>query len=141
MKGLLLIQRPTDTPNEGDASAAYWESAEVNVAAARLYAVNAGAPLVYATVGNARFLDSQGLDLTVVNANVSMTETPLVYQSFNTTGLAETVPYTTNGEQSWGILEQIYDGFPSYIPRVEGTYVERELYSVEGLLEFVNATA
>ena len=123
-----------DTPDEKDASAAYWESLEVNLAAARLYAVNANAPLVFASVGNARFLDAQGLDLTVVDANTTTEEVPLVYQSFNTTGLAGTVPYITNGEQSWGVLQQLVDGFPAYIPKVVGEFVARQRHPVKDLL-------
>ncbi|KAK9475714.1 carbon-nitrogen hydrolase [Lipomyces japonicus] len=122
------------TPNPADASAAYWESAEVNVAAARLFAVNTGAPLVYATVGNARFLDSQGLDITVVNASVPLDSVPLVYTSFNTTGLANTVPYTIDGEQSYGILQQINAGFPSFIPQVVGTFVQKNIVLLSDLL-------
>lgn len=106
----------------------------MNLAAARVYAVNADAPVVFASVGNARFLSAQGLDLTVVNANVSTEAQPLVYQSFNTTGLAATVPYTTNGEQSWGILQQILAGFPSYIPKVVGTFVGRKTNYIQELL-------
>jgi nitrilase len=89
---------------------------------------------VFASVGNARFLDAQGLDLTVVDANTSTAEQPLVYQSFNTTGLAATVPYTTNGEQSWGILQQIAASFPSYIPKVTGDFVTRQINPIANLL-------
>jgi hypothetical protein len=48
------------------------------MAAARTYAVNAGAPFAFATVGNSRFLDSQGLDITVVKASASFDTVPLV---------------------------------------------------------------
>jgi hypothetical protein len=91
-----MLIMSTDTPDEKDSSAACWESLKVNLAAARFYTVNANAPLVFASVGNARFLDVRGLNLTVVDAKTSTEEMPLVYQSFNTTGLAKTVPYTSN---------------------------------------------
>ncbi|KAL1851672.1 hypothetical protein Daus18300_012481 [Diaporthe australafricana] len=122
------------TPDAADATAAYWESLEVNLAAARTYAVNSGAPLVFASVGNARFLDAQGLDLTVVDAATSTQEVPLVYQSFNTTGLTKTVPYTADGEQSWAVLQQMVDGFPSYIPKVSGDFVTRQVHLIQDLL-------
>ncbi|KAL2820935.1 aliphatic nitrilase-like protein [Aspergillus cavernicola] len=121
-------------PDFNDPSAAGWESAEVNVAAARVYAANSGAPVAFAAVGNVRFINSDGLDIVVVNAAESFDETPLVYSSFNTTGLAATIPYTTDGEQSWGILQQLRAGFPSYIPRVVGDFVRRNMIGVEDLL-------
>lgn len=120
----------SDTPDNGDQGAVDWQSAEVNVAAARTYAVNAQALLAFASVGNARFISSRGLDINVANASESFDKTPLVYASFNTTGLADTVPYTTNGEQSWGILQQINAGFPSYIPKVMGNFVTRHIVNV-----------
>ncbi|KAF2621871.1 carbon-nitrogen hydrolase [Macroventuria anomochaeta] len=92
------------TPDIADPRAAYWESLEMNLAVARVFAVNANPPLVFASVGNARFLDPQDLDLAIVEAETSTEEVPLVYQSFNTTDLAMTVPYTTHSEQSWSIL-------------------------------------
>lgn len=123
-----------DTPNENDPSAAYWEAAEVNVAAARTYAVNGGAPLAFATVGNARFISNEGLDITSVNASVSFDDVPLVYASFNTTGLVDTQPYDANAEQSWGVLQEINAGFPSYIPTVLGDLVPRNMVSISKLL-------
>lgn len=89
-----------DTPDYGDLDAEDWQSAEVNVAAARTYAVNAQALLALASVANVRFIISGGLDITVVDASECFENTSLAYASFNTTGLADTVPYTTNGEQS-----------------------------------------
>ncbi|XPS81834.1 hypothetical protein M3J09_013759 [Ascochyta lentis] len=84
--------KATDTPDAADPTAAYRELLEVNLADACVYAVNANAPLVFASVDNARFVDAQGLDLTVVDAVTSTEEVPLLYQSFNTTGLGQTVP-------------------------------------------------
>jgi hypothetical protein len=108
--------------------------AEINMAAARTYAVNAGAPFAFATVGNSRFLDSQGLDITVVKASASFDTVPLVYVSFDTASLAQTVPYATDGEQSWGILQLINAGFPSYILKVRGNYVQRHIVSTSKLI-------
>ncbi|KAJ5900154.1 hypothetical protein N7495_004898 [Penicillium taxi] len=125
-------------PDEKDGSAAYWESVEVNEAAARMYAVNSGAPLVMASVGNSRFLSNEGLDLNLVKASVSFEDVPLVYSSFNTTGLASTSPYDADSEQSWGILGQIQEGFPSYIPKVVGDFVVRVYNPIASLLEAAN---
>lgn len=104
------------------------------MAAARTYAVNTGSPLVYATVGNARFINSEGRDITVVNASVPFDDAPLVYTSLNTTGLASTEPYDADTEQSWGILQQINSGFPSYIPKILGNLVPCVKVSVSELL-------
>ncbi|PYI26080.1 carbon-nitrogen hydrolase [Aspergillus indologenus CBS 114.80] len=126
-------------PDENTPGAEYWESNEINVAAARTYAVNAGAPLAMAAVGNARLLSAEGLDEVVVRAGVSMDEVPVVYASFNTTGLAGTLPYDTDGEQSWGTLGQIVRGFPGYIPQVVGDFVQRNFVDVVGLVQELRA--
>ncbi|ODM14503.1 hypothetical protein SI65_10125 [Aspergillus cristatus] len=123
------------TPDYGDPDAEDWQSAEVNIAAARTYAVNTQAPLAFASVGNVRFITSGGLDINVVDASESFENTPLAYASFNTTGLVNTVPYTTNGEESWGILQQINAGFPSYIPKVMGDFVTRHMVKISDLLQ------
>lgn len=121
-------------PDSGNSEAAYWESLDVNVAATRTYAVNSQAPVAMAAVGNVRFIDGFGIDLEVIEASASFDKVPLVYTSFNTTGLGSTVPYDTDGEQSWGILQQINAGFPSYIPKVIGSYVQHHIVSISALL-------
>jgi nitrilase len=137
---LLANGTSTDTPDAGDKSAAYWESLEVNLAAARLYAVNAQAPLVFSSIGNVRFLDNEGLDLEVVNAAIPSAQQPLVYHSFNTTGLAATVPYSTNSEQSWGVLQEMVAGFPAYIPKVLGVFTNHRTFSVADLISSVKSS-
>ncbi|GKZ28957.1 hypothetical protein AbraIFM66950_002204 [Aspergillus brasiliensis] len=128
-------------PDSGNSEAAYWESLDVNVAATRTYAVNTQAPVAMAAVGNVRFIDGFGIDLGVIEASVPLDKVPLVYNSFNTSGLASTVPYDTDGEQSWGILQQINAGFPSYIPEVMGSYVQRHMVSISALLAGSKAQA
>jgi hypothetical protein len=63
-----------DTPDAADFQAEPFESLEINLAAARVHAVNGNAPLVFASVGSARFLDAQGLDLSIVEAKTSTEE-------------------------------------------------------------------
>lgn len=123
-----------DMPDEKNAEALSWESLEVNSAAARTYAVNSGAPLAMAAVGNVRFFGSDGFETTITPASTSFDDVPLVYSSFNTTGLRNTVPYSTNGEQSWGVLQQIYAGFPKYIPKVIGEFVEHHTVRISSLI-------
>lgn len=125
----------TDTPDFEDSAAETWETLEANLAAARVFAMSTGAPLVFASIGNVRFLDQNGLDIVSVDATVPFDEMPLLYSSFNTTGLAAALPYKTSGEQSWGILQQIRAGFPSYIPKVAGSFVKRQVVKVSELLE------
>ncbi|OJJ65797.1 hypothetical protein ASPBRDRAFT_70193 [Aspergillus brasiliensis CBS 101740] len=128
-------------PDSGNSEAAYWESLDVNVAATRTYAINTQAPVAMAAVGNVRFIDGFGIDLLVIEASVPFDKVPLMYTSFNTSGLASTVPYDTDGEQSWGILQQINAGFPSYIPQVMGSYVQRHKVSISALLAGSKAQA
>ncbi|ATZ56735.1 hypothetical protein BCIN_13g05670 [Botrytis cinerea B05.10] len=125
------------TPDANDSGALSWESEEVNVAAARTYAVNSGAPFIFASVGNVRFIDSSGMDLSVTPLSTSIETVPLVYQSFNTTGMAATEPYDADAQQSWDVLEEIKTGFPSYIPKVHGNLVPHEEFPISGLLASV----
>ncbi|PSN61456.1 aliphatic nitrilase-like protein [Corynespora cassiicola Philippines] len=122
------------TPDAGDPLAQPFETLESNLAAARVYAISANSPVVFASVGNVRFLDAQGVDLAVVEAAVSTVEQPLAYHSFNTTGLAETEPYAPNDEQAWGTLQQIVQSFPAYIPRVKGSFVAKKLNPIAEML-------
>ncbi|KAF7891574.1 hypothetical protein EAF00_007876 [Botryotinia globosa] len=123
-----------DTPDANDSEDLSWESEGVNVAAARTYAVNSGAPLIFASVGNVRFIDSSGMDLFVTSLSKSIETIPLVYRSFNTTGMAATEPYDADAQQSWDVLEEIITGFPSYIPRVHGDLVPPEEFPISELL-------
>ncbi|KAA8566045.1 hypothetical protein MFRU_022g00080 [Monilinia fructicola] len=122
------------TPDAKDPSAEGWESEEVNVGASRLYAVNANAPLIFSSVGNVRFIGADGLDLAVTSAATDFDEVPLIYQSFNTTGLKDAPTYDADGQQSWGVLNEIYTNFPSYIPKVEGNLVPRQRFPISDLL-------
>ncbi|KAF7950546.1 hypothetical protein EAE96_007828 [Botrytis aclada] len=126
-----------DMPDANDSEALSWESEEVNVAAARTYAVNSGAPFIFASVGNVRFIDSTGMDLSVAPLSISIETVPLVYQSFNTTGMAATEPYDADAQQSWDVLEEIKAGFPSYIPIVHGDLVPCEEFPTSELLSSV----
>lgn len=104
-------------PDAKDAEAQFWETLEVNGAAARTYAVNSGAITVAPSVGNARILSGLGLEIAEISASVSYEDEPIIYASINTTSFSNAT-YNTNGEQSWGILNEMVDAFPSYIPKV-----------------------
>ncbi|TGO27080.1 hypothetical protein BPAE_0048g00520 [Botrytis paeoniae] len=103
----------------------------------RTYAVNSGAPFIFASVGKVRFIDSSGMDVSVTPLSISIETVPLVYQSFNTTEMAATEPYDADAQQSWDVLEEIQTGFPSYIPEVHGDLVPREKFPIRELLALV----
>ncbi|KAK9795971.1 putative CN hydrolase domain-containing protein [Seiridium cardinale] len=41
--------------------------------------------------------------------------------------------YDADGEQSWAALQQMIAEFPSYIPRVSGTYFDHQDHSIESI--------
>jgi hypothetical protein len=84
----------------------------------RVYAILSNAVVMQAAIGTStsfpagfsRFWDQ-------VEAEVSDTDTPLVYSTVNTTDLVRQ-DFDSNGEVSWGSLQAINDAVPSYIPQV-----------------------
>ncbi|KAG9562598.1 aliphatic nitrilase-like protein, partial [Aureobasidium melanogenum] len=121
------------TPDLDDPDAQYWETLEVNSAAVRTYAVNSGAVTLWAGVGYSAVYSAHGLETAEAKAAVSFDEQPMLYDSINTTGFG-TATYDINGEQSWGVLQQIVDGWPYYIPKVIGTYVLKNTVLIADLL-------
>ncbi|KAL4801597.1 carbon-nitrogen hydrolase [Aspergillus unguis] len=99
-----------------------YETAEVNMAAASVYATNSGAYVLVSAVGRAAAFDSSGLEIEHLNASVSFDEKPFLLVSVNTTGFAGQKGYDVDGEQSWGVLEQIRDGWPKRVPKVKGNF-------------------
>ncbi|GMM27548.1 Nit1 protein [Martiniozyma asiatica (nom. inval.)] len=121
-------------PDEDDASAFWWETAENNLAAARLYAINSGALTVVASVGKAVAFSAEGAVLAEMDASVSMEENPILYVSgINATAFND-VNFNINSEASWGILEEIVDNYPENIPRVTGNYVPAVTNPISQLL-------
>ncbi|KAH8684026.1 aliphatic nitrilase-like protein [Ilyonectria robusta] len=110
------------TPDPKDISAQYWESAEVNMAAASLYAVNSGAYTLVATVGRAAAFGPDGLEFTSIPAYVPSETSPFLMLSINTTGFSSRPAYNIDGEQSWGILKEIEQGWPEGVPKKNGTF-------------------
>lgn len=63
------------TPNYNATGWAYWQTAEVNLAAARTYAVNSGAVSVVPSIGKAAIFSGRGLVLTeTLDAETRMSE-------------------------------------------------------------------
>ncbi len=125
------------TPDAKDAAAQYWETLEVNSAAIRTYAVNSGAVTLWAGVGYSTVYSALGLEVAEVLAAVPYDEQPMLYSSINTTAFSR-ASYNSDGEQSWGVLQQIVDGWPYYIPKVVGTYVARKTVLISELLDLTS---
>ncbi|KAL4951548.1 aliphatic nitrilase-like protein [Aspergillus filifer] len=117
-------------PDFGASGAEAWERAEVNMAAASTYATNSGAYVLAPVVGRAAAFGPDGLEIAHVGAGVSYEEHPYLLVSINTTGFADRLPFDVEGEQSWGVLEEIRDGWPTDVPKVKGTFTERVLNDV-----------
>ncbi|KAL3434971.1 carbon-nitrogen hydrolase [Aspergillus tetrazonus] len=119
-------------PDYGAAGTESWEAAEVNMAAASVYATNSGAYTLIPVVGRAAAFYPSGLEMAHISATASYTEHPYLLVSVNTTGFA-TIQPSVEGEQSWGVLEQIRNGWPEDVPKVIGESTKRVLNSVNDL--------
>lgn len=124
-------------PDANDSTAQYWEQQEVNWAAAKAYAINSAAVNVGPGVGAGAIWNAQAQVLATVEAAVPYNVQPIVYATVNTTAFAN-VPYSINGDESWGILEQITGAYPSYIPREHGTFVDRVTNPISSLVAAAN---
>lgn len=119
-------------PDYGAAGTESWEAAEVNMAAASVYATNSGAYTLIPVVGRAAAFYPSGLEMAHISATASYTEHPYLLVSVNITGFA-TIQPSVEGEQSWGVLEQIRNGWPEDVPKVIGESTKRVLNSVNDL--------
>lgn len=111
----------------------------MNAGAVRTYAVNAGAVTIWAGVGYSAVYGADGIETAEMLASVPFT-TPMLYTSINTISFNRTKTYNVNGEQSWGVLKQIEDAWPYYIPKVIGTFVLKKQNLNSDLLQY-NITA
>lgn len=101
-----------------DTAALWYEGTEVNTAAVRTYAINSGASITLMPVVGQANIFSGGQIASTIAAAVDYAAEPLIYVGgIDTTAFAN-ASYNINGEQSWGILEEIKAGFPEYIPKV-----------------------
>ncbi|RAK71182.1 aliphatic nitrilase [Aspergillus fijiensis CBS 313.89] len=118
-------------PDFGNSSLTY-ESAEVITSLGRVYAILGEAIVVQAAIGTATIFPAGSSAVwSQAVANVSFADHPLVYRSFNASAFTNTT-YNADGEVSWGTLQAINEGFPEYIPQVEGTLVpwKQDLISI-----------
>lgn len=119
-----------------DPLAGYYEDATLNTAAARIYAINSGAVTLFTSIGYAPVISGLGHDLKTLNATTPYDEQPMLYYSINTTASHNTDSYNIDGEQSWGVLQEIQDAWPYYIPRVIGSYVLKKTVQIEALFAY-----
>ncbi|BGP13507.1 hypothetical protein JCM10213_000685 [Rhodosporidiobolus nylandii] len=100
-----------------------YESAEVITALAKTYAVYSNAVVVQASVGTATIHPAGSSQfMTQITADIPWTESPIVYSSVNGTNFGQKT-YNVDGEVSWGTLNALNQGFPAYVPQVEGSLV------------------
>ncbi|THY98519.1 aliphatic nitrilase-like protein [Aureobasidium pullulans] len=117
-----------------DESALWWEDVTFDQAPTRAYAVYSGAYTFFHAIGAAKAFDPLGNTIAEMTASADMQQYPMLYSSINTTSFNTTRTFNSDGQQSWGVLQQILQAFPAYIPRVQGILVEHREHSVDWLL-------
>jgi hypothetical protein len=83
-------------------------------------------------------ISGSGIDVKTLNATTPYDEQPMLYHSINTTASHGTAAYDVNGEQSWGILQEIQGGWPYYSPKVIGTYVLQKTVEITALYAYAS---
>ncbi|KAE9967685.1 hypothetical protein BLS_006236 [Venturia inaequalis] len=123
-------------PPFNDPLALSFENADNNIAAARVYAINSGAVTLFTSIGYATILSSSGTTLAEISADVPYATEPVLYYSINTTDKGVRAGFDVDGEQSWGVLREIEEGWPGGVPRVRGAYVGKKTVMVRDLYAF-----
>lgn len=114
----------------GDESSLWWENEWINTGTVGVYSVLGGTYSLTPAVGVAFITDPLGYRVAHMSANVSFEESPLLFHSFNTSTFNDTATYDVDGQMSWGVLEQIRNSFPAYVPKVEGGLVPHQNHSI-----------
>ncbi|PYI11620.1 aliphatic nitrilase [Aspergillus sclerotiicarbonarius CBS 121057] len=118
----------------GDENYLWWEGAEANRGAVGLYSNLAGAYSFVAAVGYSFVSSPLAQVVTHTSAKASFDDHPMLYHSLDTTTFNKSETYNADSQVSWGVLQQIYGGFPAYIPDIEGTLVPERNVSINYLL-------
>ncbi|KPM46109.1 hypothetical protein AK830_g420 [Neonectria ditissima] len=113
------------TPDYNDPAAVFFETAEVNMAAASVYATSSGAYTLVPTVGRAAAFGPDGLEIASLPAYLPAEAAPFLMITINTTGFADRPAYDVDSQQSWGVLAEIRAGWPKDVPKVAGTFTDR----------------
>ncbi|KAF2621870.1 aliphatic nitrilase [Macroventuria anomochaeta] len=118
----------------GDDKYLWWEGAQANTGAVGLYSNLAGAYSFVSAIGHSFVVDPLAQVVASISANASFDEFPMLYHSLDTTGFNTSKTYDSDSQVSWGVLQQISDAFPKYIPAVEGSLVPKRNVSIQSLL-------
>ncbi|ROW08155.1 hypothetical protein VPNG_06963 [Cytospora leucostoma] len=118
----------------GDPDSLWWENVVQESANGAAYAMMSGAYNFMTAIGAARAFDPLGNTIASIDAAADMAELPMLYASVDTSSFNLSKSYDVDGQNSWAIVEEMYDSYPAYIPRVEGDYVEYREKSVEWLM-------
>lgn len=117
----------------GDESSLWWENEWINTGTVGVYSVLGGTYSLTPAVGVAFITDPLGYRVAHMSANISFEESPLLIHSFDTSTFNDTATYDVDGQMSWGVLEQIRNSFPAYVPKVEGALVPQQNHSISYL--------
>ncbi|KAF9880105.1 hypothetical protein CkaCkLH20_02059 [Colletotrichum karsti] len=126
-----LAAFPYLTTNDDETASGAWEKDVVNQGVTSTYAIVSGAYTLVPSIGSSFIFDPTGERVAYMSADVSLEEFPMLYYSFDTSRFNSSATYDVNGQTSWAILSQIVDGFPDYVPKVEGEFVKHKNVSVE----------
>lgn len=108
----------------GNTEAAWWEDAFANMGTMGHYANLAGAYTFTTAVGVAFVMSPLAQVEAYMNATADFESSPMLFYTLDTSSFNTSVTYDPNSQVSWGALQQILNGFPSYIPRDPGTFVD-----------------
>lgn len=89
-------------------SANWWESSELELSAARYYAVSAECNVIFTSIGQAAILNSGGV---VIASSASGDGTDYAIAEIDSTNFSKTPSYDSEGEYSWGIINMIRDSY------------------------------
>ncbi|PYH92067.1 carbon-nitrogen hydrolase [Aspergillus ellipticus CBS 707.79] len=118
-----------------DDSEAWSFHAGLTKAATGSYAFLSGAYVLMPAVGYAFIMDNITNIVVDISASVDFDETPILYHTFpNSSLFFSDETYDEDAQISWGVLQQISEGFPTDIPQEEGNLVPHREVSVAQLL-------
>ncbi|ETS76208.1 hypothetical protein PFICI_11595 [Pestalotiopsis fici W106-1] len=103
--------------------ALWWEGAFAEMATMGHYANLGNTYTFTAAVGVAFVMTPLSQLDAYMSDTIDFDEHPMLYHSINTSSFDSSITYDANAQVSWGVLQQILQGFPSYIPRDEGDFV------------------
>ncbi|KAF6781828.1 hypothetical protein CMUS01_16752, partial [Colletotrichum musicola] len=115
-----------------------WEDVQVAYSALRVTSILTDAVTVTPSIGHG-FINHVITLLAKSDSNQTASPeddrgyAPLIYTSVNGSSWSN-ASYNLDGEVSWGILMQIEDGFPEYIPKETGDFVTFRQYPTENIV-------